>query len=86
MESDDNETDEDVDHEESNNNDVDYVVDGNHLTEVVQRAFILSIGINRYIQQSDGRNEIQAIKHFKPGYVYKVQLLRKRFKLLTLYN
>ena len=49
LEGNDNETDEDVDHEESNDNDVNEIENGNNGSEIVYGAIIFSIGVNGHI-------------------------------------
>ena len=46
LEGDDNETDEDVDHEERDDNDVDEIEDGDDRPEVVQRTAVFRVGID----------------------------------------
>jgi hypothetical protein len=56
LEGDDNETDEDVDHEEGDDDDVDEVEDGNDGTVVVQRATVLLVGVDGDVQDAETSN------------------------------
>ena len=53
LEGDDNETDEDVDHEEGDDDDVDEVEHGNDRPVVVQGAAVLLVGIDRDVQNTE---------------------------------
>ena len=52
LEGDDDETDEDVDHEEGNDNDVNEIKDSNDGTEVVDGSNVFSIGIDRNVKDA----------------------------------
>ena len=53
LEGDDNETHEDVDHEERDDDDVDEVKDGDDGTVVVQRAVVLLVGVDGHVQDAE---------------------------------
>jgi hypothetical protein len=57
LEGDNNETDEDVDHEEGDDNDKNEVEAGNQWPVVVDRSLILRVRIDRHVQQSAGAQE-----------------------------
>ncbi len=57
MESNDDETDEDVDHEEGNYDDVDEIVDGDERTVVVDRASVRRVRVDGHVQQPDTAND-----------------------------
>lgn len=58
LKGDNNETDEDVHHEECDDNDVDYVIDGHHLSVVMHWTFILRVGVDGNVEKSGQRREV----------------------------